>query len=214
MDDVRNTLERLIRERGEDYHSISRLLGRNAAYIQQFMHRGTPRKLAEEDRHLLSRFFGVDERELGASVSSGTAGTPKVVMVPRLRLGASAGAGAVAGSEALQGNIGFEAAWLRKLSGSPAALSIIQVSGDSMAPTLTNGDDILVDRADAGARIRDGIYVLRIDDALLVKRVKVNASKHSLAVLSDNAAYPGMPKVDPETVDVIGRVIWTGRKIS
>ena len=40
-----------------------------------------------------------------------------------------------------------------------------------MAPTLSAGDDILVDLADAADRLHDGIYVLRVDDALLVKRL-------------------------------------------
>ena len=48
----------------------------------------------------------------------------------------------------------------------PSKLSIIRVEGDSMAPTLNAGDDILVDPADCAERLRDGIYVLRVDEAL------------------------------------------------
>ena len=47
--DPRAVLERLIRERREDYAGLSRLLGRNAAYMQQFIRRGTPKRLAEDD---------------------------------------------------------------------------------------------------------------------------------------------------------------------
>src|SRR3546814_2525614 len=61
--------------------------------------------------------------------------------------------------------------WLRGLGADPRALSIIRVAGDSMAPTLIDGDDILVDGGDAAGRLRDGIYVLRMDDALMVKRI-------------------------------------------
>jgi hypothetical protein len=61
----RLNLARLIADRGENYGALSRLLGRNAAYIQQFIKRGTPRKLDEEDRRLLARYFGVDEALLG-----------------------------------------------------------------------------------------------------------------------------------------------------
>lgn len=48
-EDGRAALERLIEERGEDYAGLSRLIGRNPAYVQQFIKRGTPRRLAEED---------------------------------------------------------------------------------------------------------------------------------------------------------------------
>src|SRR3546814_19941777 len=61
--------------------------------------------------------------------------------------------------------------WLRGLGADPRALSIIRVAGDSMAPTLSDGDDILVDGGDAAGRLRDGLYVLRMDDALMVKRI-------------------------------------------
>jgi len=59
--DGRVALARLIDERGEDYAGLSRLLGRNAAYIQQFIKRGSPRRLAESDRRILARYFGVEE---------------------------------------------------------------------------------------------------------------------------------------------------------
>ena len=211
MDDVRTHLQKLMEDRGDDCLSISRLLGRNAAYFQQYLRRGVPKRLKEDDRRTLANYFGVDELALGglppppAPIST--------VLVPRLELGASAGAGAHAGLELRSGQIGFERNWLRKLASSPEALSIIQVAGDSMSPTLGDGDDILVDRGDAAERLRDGIYVIRMDDALMVKRLSMRPA-HRLAVLSDNPAYPGWPDVDARAITIIGRVVWSGRKIS
>jgi Peptidase S24-like len=218
MIDVRAVLDQLIRDRGEDYASLSRLLGRNAAYVQQFIHRGVPRKLAEDDRRTLARYFGIDEAELGAPAPVPEAWTkardnPTVVMVPRLRVGASAGPGALVGDETPAARIGFESAWLRTLSNNPSSLSIIQVSGDSMTPTLVDGDDILVELGDGANRVRDGIYVLRLDDVLMVKRLAINPVARTLTIRSDNPAYPDWADCDPSTVDVIGRVIWVGRKM-
>ena len=62
-----------------------------------------------------------------------------------------------------------------------------------MAPTLNAGDDILVDLGDAADRLRDGIYVLRIDDALVVKRIALNPIGRRVTVQSDNPAYPDWP---------------------
>lgn len=45
-EDPRALLERLIGERGEDYAGLSRLIGRNPAYVQQYIKRGTPKRLA------------------------------------------------------------------------------------------------------------------------------------------------------------------------
>jgi hypothetical protein len=63
---VRDRLEDLIRRSGEDYASLSRRIGRNPAYIQQFIKRGVPRRLNEYDRRALARHLNVPESFLGA----------------------------------------------------------------------------------------------------------------------------------------------------
>lgn len=217
MTDPRTALEQLIRERGEDYASLSRLLGRNAAYIQQFIRRGTPRKLDEEDRRTLARYFGVEEAMLGGPRAPVIA-RPQArrgadfVRIPRLAVGASAGPGALDAEDAVAGEFVLDARSVRAL-GDAGMLSMIQVSGDSMEPTLGDGDDILVDRSDAADRVRDGIYVLRFDDALNVKRIAMNPEGRRFTVRSDNAAYPSWPDRDPAQIDIIGRVVWVGRRV-
>ena len=208
--DQRAALERLIEERREDYSGLSRLIGRNPAYIQQFIKRGVPRRLAEEDRKTLARYFGVDEEVLGGPAAAAADG-PGLVAVPRLDVNASAGAGAVPEERELYNKIGFDPAWLRQLAGGSASdLSMIRVTGDSMSPTLSDGDDILVQRS---AAIRDGIYVVRRDDTLLVKRIAISPAAGRVSLVSDNAAYPSWPEVDLADIDIIGRVIWAGRRL-
>ena len=212
MDEPRVALARLIEEQGADFAGLSRMLGRNAAYIQQYIKRGSPRRLSEEDRRLLARYFGVSEEVLG--------GPPRpvpseagLVRVGRLEVGASAGPGALAGDERAHGHIAFDPAWLRRVATDPKLLSLIRVEGDSMAPTLADGDEILVDRGDAAERLRDGIYVLRIEDAVVVKRVAPHPAGRTLSIRSDNPAYPSWPDCDPAAVEIVGRVVWVGRRI-
>ncbi len=209
-EDPRDTLDRLIVGNGDDYAGLSKLVGRNAAYIQQFIKRGTPKRLPEAERGILARYFGVDERLLGGVASAAVKAGLRTI--PKLDVGASAGPGAMNDGEALSGKIGFDEKWLRKLGADPKQLSLIRVEGDSMLPTLANGDDIMVDRAAAIAPLRDGIHVIRIDDALMVKRL-ARGPKGRLSVLSDNPAYPDWADVDGEAVTVIGRVVWTGRRL-
>jgi phage repressor protein C with HTH and peptisase S24 domain len=190
---------------------LSRLLGRNAAYIQQFIKRGVPRRLDPDDLQLLARYFGVSVAQLGGRGGGGD----ELVRVPRLDVRASAGPGALGEGESAVAHIAFDPAWLRRLSGArPADLSFIRVQGDSMAPTLADGDDILVDRGDGAERLRDGIYVLRRDDALLVKRLAVSPAARTVTVKSDNPAYPEWRDCDLATLELIGRVVWAGRRIS
>lgn len=209
--DARAALARLIEEQGADYAGLSRLIGRNAAYIQQYIKRGTPRRLAEADRRALARFFGVAEEMLGGPARE--PGGRGLLEVPRLDVGASAGVGAFAAGERARGHIAFDPAWLKRIATDVRTLSLIAVEGDSMAPTLADGDEIMVDRSDGAERLRDGIYVLRIDDALIVKRVALHPAGRTISVRSDNPAYPAWPDCDPGTVAIVGRVVWFGRKL-
>ena len=46
--------------------SLSAKIGRNPAYLQQYVGRGTPKRLPEEERLHLAMALEIDERELGA----------------------------------------------------------------------------------------------------------------------------------------------------
>ena len=211
--DARQVLDQLCRERGQDYASLSRLIGRNSAYIQQFIRRGTPRRLPEQERRVLARHFNIAEHLLGAETNP--AGTAGLVPVKLLELAVSAGPGAIAGSEQPVAQIGFDPVWLHRLTAAGAdELNLVQVEGDSMAPTLLPGDDILVDRSDGEARVRDGIYVLRMEDSLLVKRLTLHPVTRRVTVQSDNPAYADWPDCSPDEIHSIGRVIWAGRRIA
>ncbi|WP_343211756.1 S24 family peptidase [Aquisediminimonas sediminicola] len=138
-----------------------------------------------------------------------------LILVPRYDVRASAGPGAVHTGEAAQGHMAFRPTWLRQLTGSRAGqLSMIRVEGASMVPTLIDGDDMLVDRGDAADRARDGVYALRSDDVLVVKRLALNPANGRFTIRSDNSAYPVWPDCAAADIHIVGRVIWSGRRIS
>ena len=103
--------------------------------------------------------------------------------------------------------------WLSQLTPSPfSQLAIIIISGDSMEPTLSNGDHALVDTAQINLR-REGIYVLRLDDTLLVRRVTMHPATKRVTIHSDNARYQPYEDLDPEALEALGRVIWIGHTL-
>lgn len=188
-------LSRLAAERAVSLSALSRMLGRNVAYLGQFVGRGSPRALPERERDLLARFFGVEAALLGAPPREDDG-----VAVPYLAVAASAGAGRAVAGEAVVRQEWIARAALRAVGVAPGDASLIDVSGDSMTPGLQDGDRVLVDRGDRvpGA----GIYVLRIGDALSVKRVRRYGAR--VEIVSDNRAYP--PQVmAADAVTVIGR---------
>jgi phage repressor protein C with HTH and peptisase S24 domain len=211
--DPRLVLERLCVERGEDFAGLSRMLGRNPAYIQQFVRRGVPKRLKEEERRKLARYFSVSETLLGGPLQE-PVGVDGLVTINRHPVMVSAGPGSIVREEFGKPYFGFDEHWLKVLTPTPPSrLSVVRVEGDSMSPTLNPGDDILVDLDDRAERLRDGIYVLRVDDALIVKRLALNPLGRRVTIQSDNPAYPDWPDCGLDEINCIGRVIWSGRKV-
>ena len=212
--DPRGRLLDLAAGRQVSLAQLSALIGRNASYLQQFVRKGSPRKLEEGDRRTLAQFFGVDESVLGAPEDNSRiigGKTPRAdwLDVPRLALGASAGAGAFGGEEQAIGAFRFAARWLRGQGLDPSQLSAIAVTGDSMEPTLRDGDEILVDRS--RRTLSDGIHVVRTGDALLVKRLDTGRPG-AIGLISDNPAYRAI-ELPAGEVEVIGRVVWKSGRL-
>lgn len=213
--DPRARLLDLATSRGISLSRLSALIGRNGTYLQQFVRKGSPRKLEETDRQTLARFFGVSEEELGAPdkeksfISGQRVPRGGWISIPRLLLSASAGPGSFADEEEPIGAFGVTDRWLREQGLDPAMLSAIAVAGDSMVPALSDGDEILVDRTPRPPR--DGIHVVRVDGALLVKRLETG--RPGLIVLrSDNKAYDPI-ELAPTEVEVVGRVVWKSGRL-
>jgi phage repressor protein C with HTH and peptisase S24 domain len=215
LDGPRARLLEMSQERGVSLAALSELLGRNPSYLQQFIRKGSPRKLEEQDRATLARFLGIGEEQLREAQEKSYVKTPRRgesgewVNVPRLDLGASAGPGAVPVSEGAFDAFRFSRRWLAEQGLEKAQLSAIRVEGDSMEPLLNDGDEILVDRSPRP--FRDGIHVVRLGDTLMVKRL-ASTGAGRVALLSQNLAYPPV-EVAAEEVTIIGRVVWKGGRV-
>ncbi len=137
--------------------------------------------------------------------------------IPLLDVRARAGAtGSIVETEQVLDVLAFKEDWIRReLRSSPGDLRLIYVEGDSMEPDLRAGDIILIDHTDTNAR-REGVYVVRMDGALLVKQLQ-RLPGGLVKAISRNPAY------EPFTIEVaaleqrkdmaiIGRVVWACRR--
>lgn len=129
---------------------------------------------------------------------------------------AAAGHGAVVGHEAADDALMFKEDWIRfELGARPQDLKLIRVSGDSMEPTLRAGDVILVDNRTQRPD-REGIYILRMDGMLLVKRVQAMPGG-VVSITSDNPAFTPwtmkLAELEGADVAILGRVVWSGRRL-
>ena len=207
--DPRERLTELAGQARTSLSALSRMIGRNSSYLQQYISKGSPRKLEEEDRRRLAEFFGVTEAELGAPEEKSLKDRGDWVEVPRISLEASAGPGATAAEEIPFDAFRFSRRWLRENGLEPAQLSAIRVMGDSMDPLLRDGDEILVDRTPRA--FREGVHVIRLGEALHVKLLQA-VPPGRLRLISKNAAYEPV-EVPMSDVDVVGRVVWKGGRI-
>lgn len=131
--------------------------------------------------------------------------------VPIYDIAASAGHGALVDYEAQVDSLALPREYLRRLtSTSPQHLAIISVKGESMVPTLLDEDVVMVDTTKRSLGY-DGLFVLRFDGTLHVKRVARGDAEGMVRIISDNLAYPPFERAIGD-VQVMGKILWVGRK--
>ena len=107
----------------------------------------------------------------------------------------------------------FDLNWVKTVSRAPIdQLKVVEVSGDSMEPTLYKGDHVLVDLGNR-AIAQHGLFVLRLDESLMVKRVQKSFATGAIRIISDNPKYEPEEIDESDRLDVIGRVVWIGRNV-
>jgi phage repressor protein C with HTH and peptisase S24 domain len=137
---------------------------------------------------------------------------PEFSLIPRFDLQAAAGGGAISEREDVAEMLAFRRDWLHRMGVSAASARVITVRGDSMYPTLQNGDVILIDTDDEKWFDEGGIYVIRVDSRLLVKRIATKVGG-ALLLISENPVYPPEEIPSASDLDIIGQVKWYGRAL-
>ena len=136
------------------------------------------------------------------------------VFVPRYDIQAAAGHGQLVGDEPPMFAMAFRRYWIENyVTRDIKNLSVSSVKGDSMEGVLNDGDTILINHGQTTPR--DGLYVLRLNENLLVKRLQLIPGG-IVNVISANEAYPTFEidlKNPTDDVAIIGRVEWFGRSI-
>ncbi|NBP48056.1 MAG: helix-turn-helix transcriptional regulator [Alphaproteobacteria bacterium] len=199
--------------------------------MQQFLYRGTPRRLPEDARYRLAAFLGIDQIQLADALFAKTPSTgdtlitgasqnrPRQFAVPFLDLSASAGGGAevdIASETTSDPNNQwiFPRHWLARLGGrQPSSLRMISISGDSMVPLLEHDDTVMLDCSQTRPS-PPGIFILDDGVGLVAKRLEIipNTNPQMLRIASQNSAYSSYQRRIDE-VHIIGRVVWFARRL-
>ena len=110
-----------------------------------------------------------------------------------------------------KGKYAFRRTWLQS-KGNLENFVLFAVRSDSMDPTITDGDFVLIDRSQKEVVVGN-IYALRIENAVMVNRLQPMGDRR-IKVMSDNKLYESY-ELDFGTgdIEIIGQIIWIGREL-
>ena len=227
LDPVRRRLLRLVANSRTNLRAASLAIERNPTYLHQFIHRGSPRVLAEDDREALAEYLGCNSDLLRHDRSerrgtppgrplAGSYAAPKgYSVVPEIDVRVAAGAGAW--NEELEE---IKEAWLfadplirHEFRAKPDDCRMITVDGDSMEPLLSSGDRIMID-VSRNLPSPPGIFVIWDGLGLVAKRVEhvPHSDPPKVVLKSLNPEYDSYERVADE-IRVVGRAVWASRRL-
>ena len=228
LDPVRRRLLRLLAANGSNLRTASLAIGRNAAYLHQFIKRGTPRVLAEDDREILAEHLGCrpdllrHDRKTRLAVRakppppSGPHSAPTgYSAVPEADVRRAPAAGAWSGDleEANEAWLFADPLIRHEFRAKPGDLWMIPVDGDSMEPVLASGDRILID-VSRTVPVPPGIFVIWDGMGFVAKRIEhvPHSDPPRVVLKSLNPEYDSYERL-AEEIRVVGRAVWVSRRL-
>ena len=209
QEDIRKKLDYYIKTKGTNYREVSLAIGRKDQYIHQFIKYGLPAELKEKDRIKIARFLDIDEQELTDFKTSRLAllsSDANSVSIDMLDATACCGNGLETLSESVVGK------WLMPINefktislSAPDNIKLLPVKGDSMQPTIKEGDWVFVDIT-RRTPDSDGMFLLRLSTGLAVKRIQGGLT-NDIIIKSDNKKYNDLTASVGE-VTILGKVIY------
>lgn len=219
-DMIAQRLEALIEQRGMKPTAVSLQAGMSRTGVRDIITRKTKNPKFETLRRLAD-VIGVDVSEITGETS---AQMDIEIIEPHqsVPIGAefvsvydvevAAGAGALTEYEAISARLVFPPNYLDHITTTPRdQLAIVTVIGNSMSPTLHHKDLVMVDFTKDNIAY-DGMYVVRVDGVLKVKRANWGPGRKTVILTSDNAIQHPPTEHDAEGIDIIGRVVWISAK--
>lgn len=194
-----------IKEKNLSLNEVSLAIGKNGTYLFQFINRASPKRLGEVERKKLSRILEVDEQSLTDIYIQNVAASPNSVTIDIISATPCCGSGSDGDQpDEVIGKWIMPEKDFRELTFSqPSNIKQMRVIGDSMSPTIKDGDYILADTSFNYFEI-DGIYLIRMLNGLAVKRLQ--SGLNDVKILSDNKKYDPITASAGE-IKIVGKVI-------
>jgi phage repressor protein C with HTH and peptisase S24 domain len=132
-------------------------------------------------------------------------------LVPEINVPYAMGAGAFIEDAACH-RVPVPKNWIRHaIKGTLDEVFVAYPVGDSMMPTLQDGDPVIVDRSQQVITSQDRIWCISYGELGMIKRIR-KLPDGGYLISSDNPAVDPFTAYDGE-MHVVGRVVWMGRRI-
>lgn len=180
---------------------------------RQYANQIKDKNITKEQLSKLESYFGINLANVNQPVLSSTSeeNDADCVTVEHIHINPSCGAGTAVYYDADITPVKLGTQLIREIMNvsRPENLKIFKASGDSMSPTIEDGDILLVDvgRTDFN---NGGIFLLTINNDWFIKRLRLKINGE-LEIISENAAKYGAPEVlhpfDDIEIVIKGRVV-------
>jgi phage repressor protein C with HTH and peptisase S24 domain len=201
-------------ELGLSYEALGELLGVSWQTVQQWEKDTAPKRtrLADVAKALQTTpeylLIGIEttlEPEFPRTPSE-----EEYALIPQYSTRASCGNGYLNDHVEVKGGLAFKREWLARFNLNEKNASVIYAHGDSMNPTIQDGDVLLIDQSPTQVRAGE-VYAVMMDEEVVVKRL---IKEFGITLLrSDNpnkSAYSDISVPPGHNLQVIGRVVWRG----
>ena len=227
-DPVRQKIKDLMWKNGLSMREASLAIGRNPAYMHQFLERGIPKALTFQDSTALAGRLGCDAAELRHKTipkrktwtrkpreKAATIPAAGLAFIPEMEVEAAAGPGAL--NEEF---VSEKARWYlpegmirHEADAKPEGLRIMRVRGNSMEPDMSEDDRIVVDTARRIPATGE-MFVLWDGNGLVVKRVETlrEPGPSRLRLISANPDYTPYTCL-AEDAHIVGKVVWALKRM-
>lgn len=219
MSDFSSRIKEIRKYHNYTQHEFALVIGANNKQTVSDLENGKQKALKDDQIQAIIDKFGISKRWLVLGEGSmfekreDPAVNPDVlssvsramVTAPILSVKASAGRGNEHYEVITNGELLIDR-MLFKIIPNLKNIKAIEVEGDSMRPTLSEGDYVVIEENPEFTG--DGIYVLQYDGVLLVKRLQSDID--GIEILSDNQNYKTRkfnPNDDQQSFNIMGKVI-------
>ncbi|MBP6861371.1 MAG: helix-turn-helix transcriptional regulator [Neisseriaceae bacterium] len=213
MENLAKNVTLLLEERGMNAHDLSRATGIPQPSIYRIM-TGQTKNPSVPRLKVIACYFGVDYADLIEKDLSQVPYTPKTPSEDRFTVvkyysaKGECGSGELNDYVEIKGGMAFEIGWLDNIGVKEDRAAIIRATGNSMSPTISDGDIVLIDTSKIDKEEGRVFAIHRSGNGLVIKRLKINENGNWY-YHSDNIDQNRYSPMHPlEDDKIIGRVMW------